>query len=255
MEVDYDEIHILSIMASLMTHMTKLPLHESYQYYFPKIIIFHQSCQLQYTLSDMLLCSYTFVSSHLPLIQFSVAANIYSIYRYFIDNNHINRSRDHTEIPEDEESISVIHWQDNSQVYFVMRGNQVMLYWPFRHHVVCMWKLSYMWKLITGFRFQRRERCWLIKRDHPSRERILGKSKINKESCCSHIFLNILGEPVEPTRVTDVTMLFSDIVGFTAICSNCTPLTVVNMLNSVYTNFDNICGTVDVYKVIKFFRS
>ena len=57
------------------------------------------------------------------------------------------------------------------------------------------------------------------------------------------------GESVEPMTVDDVTMLFSDIVGFTAICSTATPMQVVNMLNSLYTHFDNYCVTLDVYKV------
>ncbi|KAL5013034.1 hypothetical protein ScPMuIL_011585 [Solemya velum] len=56
-------------------------------------------------------------------------------------------------------------------------------------------------------------------------------------------------QSVEPTKVHDVTMLFSDIVGFTAICSNCSPLAVINMLSSLYTQFDNCCGTLDLYKV------
>ncbi|XP_070183385.1 guanylate cyclase soluble subunit alpha-2-like [Littorina saxatilis] len=57
------------------------------------------------------------------------------------------------------------------------------------------------------------------------------------------------GESVEPEKVNDVTMLFSDIVGFTAICSTATPMQVVNMLNSLYTNFDNYCMELDVYKI------
>ncbi|WAQ99038.1 GCYA2-like protein [Mya arenaria] len=56
-------------------------------------------------------------------------------------------------------------------------------------------------------------------------------------------------EKVEPQCIDDVTMLFSDIVGFTSICSSCTPLDVINMLNSLYTNFDNCCGELEVYKV------
>ena len=57
------------------------------------------------------------------------------------------------------------------------------------------------------------------------------------------------GETVEPTKVNDTTMLFSDIVGFTAICSSCKPMMVVNMLNALYTQFDTFCGILDVYKV------
>lgn len=58
-----------------------------------------------------------------------------------------------------------------------------------------------------------------------------------------------LGQSVEPMKVENVTMLFSDIVGFTAICATCTPIQIVNMLNSLYTHFDNFCGVLDIYKV------
>jgi guanylate cyclase soluble subunit alpha len=44
-------------------------------------------------------------------------------------------------------------------------------------------------------------------------------------------------------------MLFSDIVGFTSICSGATPFMVVNMLECLYNKFDAYCGHLDIYKV------
>nr|XP_027197587.1 guanylate cyclase soluble subunit alpha-1-like [Dermatophagoides pteronyssinus] len=57
-----------------------------------------------------------------------------------------------------------------------------------------------------------------------------------------------LGKSVEARQYDDVTMLFSDIVGFTAICSTATPMAIINMLNDLYTQFDVFCGEIDVYK-------
>ncbi|XP_047434190.1 guanylate cyclase soluble subunit alpha-1 [Mugil cephalus] len=57
------------------------------------------------------------------------------------------------------------------------------------------------------------------------------------------------GETVQAKKFDQVTMLFSDIVGFTAVCSRCTPMQVITMLNELYTRFDHECGELDVYKV------
>ncbi|XP_075054398.1 guanylate cyclase soluble subunit alpha-1 [Mixophyes fleayi] len=57
------------------------------------------------------------------------------------------------------------------------------------------------------------------------------------------------GQTVNAKKFHNVTMLFSDIVGFTAICSHCSPMQVITMLNELYTLFDFQCGDLDVYKV------
>uniref|UniRef100_A0A8D0H4R6 Guanylate cyclase soluble subunit alpha-1 n=1 Tax=Sphenodon punctatus TaxID=8508 RepID=A0A8D0H4R6_SPHPU len=57
------------------------------------------------------------------------------------------------------------------------------------------------------------------------------------------------GQTVPAKKFHNVTMLFSDIVGFTAICSQCSPMQVITLLNELYTRFDYQCGELDVYKV------
>ena len=47
-----------------------------------------------------------------------------------------------------------------------------------------------------------------------------------------------------------VSILFSDVVTFTEICSRITPMEVVSMLNAMYSIFDTLTERNRVYKVI-----
>ncbi|XP_073673513.1 guanylate cyclase soluble subunit beta-2-like [Garra rufa] len=57
------------------------------------------------------------------------------------------------------------------------------------------------------------------------------------------------GKRVEAGEFEECTILFSDVVTFTNICSECEPIQIVSMLNSMYLRFDRLTTVHSVYKV------
>ena len=57
------------------------------------------------------------------------------------------------------------------------------------------------------------------------------------------------GKSIEPESYPLVTIYFSDIVGFTAMCSESKPIEIVEFLHDLYSIFDRAISYYQVYKV------
>ena len=57
------------------------------------------------------------------------------------------------------------------------------------------------------------------------------------------------GKTFEPTHHDNVTLFFSDVVGFTNMCSELPPWDIIDMLNRLYTVMDYLAAAFNLYKV------
>ncbi|HCG69228.1 MAG TPA: hypothetical protein DE147_02160, partial [Gammaproteobacteria bacterium] len=98
------------------------------------------------------------------------------------------------------------------------------------------------------------ERKYLLDREEEHLAKIEAEKQKNEE-----LLLNILPQPIAmrmkaneyliADSVASCSILFADIVGFTPLSEALGPVRVVEMLNKIFTEFDNFCEDIGVEKI------
>jgi class 3 adenylate cyclase len=98
------------------------------------------------------------------------------------------------------------------------------------------------------------ERKYLLDREEDHLRRIESEKQKNEE-----LLLNILPQPIAQRMkaneyliadsVSDCSILFGDIVGFTPLSQALGPIKIVDMLNQIFSTFDDFCEELGVEKI------
>ncbi|CAI5783067.1 receptor-type guanylate cyclase gcy-22-like [Podarcis lilfordi] len=117
----------------------------------------------------------------------------------------------------------------------------------FKHHFIITGKTSFL-KPCCGAVFPNLESEMKDKiSEKRKKEQRKNKELLRKTNFPMGLLRKTKNEKNE--NVLQVTIFFSDVVGFTSIAASCTPLQVVEMLNNLYVCFDTRIESYDVYKV------
>lgn len=100
----------------------------------------------------------------------------------------------------------------------------------------------------TTYNNERKLRKDYLLKDLASKE-VKKTQQLLIEMMPAHVLKNLEQEVTKTDKLRQVTVLYADIVGFTAWSSEKAPSEVVNMLSELFTRFDQMCLVHSVYKV------